>query len=63
MIYKIKQFNKDSAGLCKNHSRDRFLAERCREPRDNQIALFLCTSLTVGAKRQIAGLLLKELKD
>lgn len=39
------------------------LAERYREPGDNQIALSLCTSLTVGAERQIAGLPVKELKD
>lgn len=38
-------------------------AERCREPGDNQIALFLYTSLTVGAERQIAGLPVKELED
>lgn len=41
----------------------RVLAERYREPGDNQIALSLCTSLTVGAERQIAGLPVKELKD
>ena len=38
-------------------------AERCRELGDNQIALFLYTSLTVGAERQIAGLPVKELED
>lgn len=39
------------------------LAERSREPGDNQIALFLYTSLAVGAERQITGLLVKEQED
>lgn len=47
----------------KNQDKDRVLAERCREPGDNQIALVLYTSLTVGAERQIAGLPVKALKD
>lgn len=62
VTYKKKISGKKERKRNKNRTRIK-RAERCREPGDNQIALFLYTSLTVGAERQIAGLPVKELED